>query len=89
MGGAPLSSGATGSGACCFPEGECETTSQIRYSASDGAYYGNGMPCLPVPSLPVPTEEKSWGRIKSPSLQVDDEDPPARKWTADHAVGRR
>lgn len=52
-------------GACCLPSGECQFATPALCLGADGVYQGNGVPCLPNPCHPIPTESKSWGQIKA------------------------
>ncbi len=50
-------------GACCFPDGTCQVLSEEDCLEADGQF--NGGPCDPNPCEVIPTDETSWGQIKS------------------------
>jgi hypothetical protein len=52
-------------GACCIPGQLCQILSLHDCVAKGGTYGGDGLPCGPQGCLPVPTESRSWGQIKS------------------------
>lgn len=52
-------------GACCFEDGSCQVLDIAVCVQEGGTYQGVGTACEPNPCVPVPTQETSWGRIKS------------------------
>jgi hypothetical protein len=53
----------TGCGACCVA-GACYEMTPQQCDGAGGEYQGAGVPCVPDPCVPSPSEDTSWGRIK-------------------------
>ncbi|MCB9464211.1 MAG: hypothetical protein H6682_11030 [Candidatus Eisenbacteria bacterium] len=54
------------SGVCCLPDGECVYVFPSDACESElGGYFLEGEVCDPNPCVPTPTEDNSWGGVKS------------------------
>jgi len=53
-------------GACCYTDGTCQVLTEAECVQAGGEYQGDGVACTDDLCEPViPTEETSWGQIKS------------------------